>query len=426
VKILIVAAFFPPQNSIASLRPYSWAKWWSRAGHDVTVVTTIKKKMPNDSNLDCSFFKVISLQIPILSKITKLSKPITTEKQIKIKKHDIIIQILKKYFKKFSLKTGCFYSARFPDFHDLWVIKVKKMINANDYDIVISTGGPYSTHRVGYYIKKKNPKIKWIVDWRDYWTKSVEMKGLFIFRPYEKYLEKTFNNTADLISTVSEPFSETFRIMTKTKVITIYNGYDIEDFNFLKNKKRIVNKKLIIVYAGTIWPKISDPSPLFNAIECLDKAKKITPDNLEIIFLGNNADVKDLIQKYGINRYYSYKGFLSREDAIEYQYNADIGLLLGVNSHEARGVLTGKLFEMLVLCKEIWAIGLTNSMQAGDLIEKTNTGFCFGTNVRLIEKEIMERLKDNKRKDRQKNFEIIEQYNRKNQAEILLNTVKEI
>lgn len=42
MRILIVSTFFPPENSIASFRPYSWAKWWSRAGHEVTVVSTKK------------------------------------------------------------------------------------------------------------------------------------------------------------------------------------------------------------------------------------------------------------------------------------------------------------------------------------------------------------------------------------------------
>ena len=37
MNILIVSHYFPPGNSIAALRPYSWAKYWSRMGHQVTV-----------------------------------------------------------------------------------------------------------------------------------------------------------------------------------------------------------------------------------------------------------------------------------------------------------------------------------------------------------------------------------------------------
>ena len=424
MKILIVSTYFPPQNSIASLRPYSWAKWWSKAGHEVTVVTTVKKKMPNDLKLDCSFFKVISLPVPILSKISSLlgSSSASNNRQSDKETNRSIIQFLKTRFIKFSSNTGCFYSARFPDFHDLWAIRIKKMIDPSDYDMVISTGGPYSTHRVGYYMKKKNKKIKWIIDWRDYWTKSNEMRGLFVFCPYERYLESKFHNNADMISTVSDSFSDTFRSMTKTKVITIYNGFDSDDFSFVKNRKRTDNKKLLIVYAGTIWPKIGDPSPLFKAIMNLDKARKITHDDLGVIFIGN-SDVNNLVNKYEISEYYSYKGFLPREDAIELQYDADIGLFLGIDSQEAKGMLTGKLFEMLILSREIWAVGISNNMQAGDLIEKTNSGYCFGIDVELIEKAIMDRLKNKIREERQKNFELIDKFSRKKQSEILLEAV---
>ena len=47
MKILIITHYFPPLNSIASLRPYSWAKYWTKVGHDVTVLTT--KKFPSDN-----------------------------------------------------------------------------------------------------------------------------------------------------------------------------------------------------------------------------------------------------------------------------------------------------------------------------------------------------------------------------------------
>jgi len=427
MRILIISSFFPPENSIASLRPYSWAKWWSKSGNDVTVVTTVKRRRSNDLNLDCSFFKIISIQVPILSKLSQNQNIASSDKKNNNKNiYQNIIQIMKRKFIKFSQETGCFHSVRFPDFHDLWAVKVTKMIKPNDYDMVISTGGPYSTHRIGYYIKKKNKKVKWIIDWRDYWTMSVEMRGLFIFRHYEKSLESKFHNTADLISTVSVPASDIFRKMTKTKVITIFNGFDKDDFNFLNNIPRANNKKLIIVYAGTIWPKIMDPSPLFKAIMNLHKNGKITPSDMEIIFIGNNADVNDLAQQFEISEYYNYKGFLPREDAIEIQYNSDIGIWLGIDNKESKGTLSGKLFEMLSLCKEIWAVGITNNMDAGDIIEKANAGYCFGTNVELIEKALLDRIKNKNKKERQKDISLIERFSRKNQAEILLDAVKRI
>ena len=41
-KILIISYCFPPLNVIASLRVYSWAKYWSRMGYEVCVLTAKK------------------------------------------------------------------------------------------------------------------------------------------------------------------------------------------------------------------------------------------------------------------------------------------------------------------------------------------------------------------------------------------------
>lgn len=64
MKILIVSYYFPPQNSIASLRPYSWAKWWRRAGHDVEKIKNFllnvinQKKTNTEINKEKDFSKI--------------------------------------------------------------------------------------------------------------------------------------------------------------------------------------------------------------------------------------------------------------------------------------------------------------------------------------------------------------------------------
>jgi hypothetical protein len=61
MRILIIAHYFPPKNSVASLRPYSWAQFWAQSGHDVTVLTTEKVEAPEDLKIDHSRFRVLTL-----------------------------------------------------------------------------------------------------------------------------------------------------------------------------------------------------------------------------------------------------------------------------------------------------------------------------------------------------------------------------
>ena len=51
MKILIITHYFPPLNSVASLRPLAWAKFWSRMWHETAVITTKKHSFDGYLNL---------------------------------------------------------------------------------------------------------------------------------------------------------------------------------------------------------------------------------------------------------------------------------------------------------------------------------------------------------------------------------------
>ena len=61
MNILIITTFFPPDSTIASVRPYLFAKHLSEAGEKVTVLRTGFFDMPpSDEYTDFSGFEVIS------------------------------------------------------------------------------------------------------------------------------------------------------------------------------------------------------------------------------------------------------------------------------------------------------------------------------------------------------------------------------
>lgn len=437
MRILIVSTFFPPENSIASLRPYSWAKWWSRFGHEVTVLTTSKEKQYNDLKLSNDSFKVIEipLKTPFHKANSEIKKVENSEGNVNSTKQKIslkvkLLQFLKKCYSNFSNKTGCFYACRFPDWNDIWVKSAIKQINSNDYDLLVTTGGPYSVHRIGLAFRKTGWKGKWVCDWRDLFTKNHLFHGLWFFHLHEKHLEKMFHKNADLITTVSDGLAETLQTLTSTPVEVIYNGYDEEEFEFLFSAPRKKNKKYTISYLGTVYRQRQNPTPLFKALGELDKAGLITPEKLVIQFAGNNANVIDLAQKYGIEKYYTYLGFLSREQSLQLQYDSDAVLFLEYEDQKVKGVLTGKLFEYLYIARNILAVGCSNETSADELIEKCNAGICFGHDVKLIKTYILNEFEYKSQKKYEKSDLLINKaevvmYSRKKQAEKLLKIIQQ-
>lgn len=426
MKILIISAYFPQQNSIASLRAYSWAKWFTKMGHEVTVLTTEKISLPNDLRLDCSVFKVITYPfwMPFQELRSELKSNIQKEYQKKLPLKLMIFGFAKGIYQKFQSTTGCFSACRYPDWHDLWARKAYKKVKDITWDLVVSSGGPYSVHRIGMALKVNEKAKKWVIDWRDLWTKNHLYHGIFLFHPFERYLERKFHKNADLITTVSEPLADILRGITKTRVEVIYNGFDPDDFSFLESRPRKENKKLEIVYTGTIYRGFRDPSPLFEAVGCLLKEEILSGNDVQITFAGPpQTDVKDLADRYGARAAYNYAGFLPREKALELQYDADVCLFLEHNNPSVRGVLTGKIFEYLYIAREIWAIGITGDSTAGALIEKNGVGIVFGTDVRKIKDYIVKRIRHKKTVNLTKNFPFMENFSRKKQALKLLELI---
>lgn len=431
MKILIISSFFPPQNSIASLRPYSWAKYWSRAGHDVTVVTIPKKETPIDLKMDLHGFQVLTVPIPGMDWVRKRINPneehtqktSNLEPQLLPEKTFSVRKIIKNALLQIQKKYGIFSACRMPDVLDFWSKPVLKKLGSQEWDLVISTSGPYGVHAPAYTLRSFGLAKRWIADWRDPWVDNHIYSGLAGFRIIENILEKRWCNAADMLTTVSEPLALNLRKKYGDKVEVIYNGFDPEDYSDIPEGNIFEGgARFNIVYTGSLYAGFRDPSPLFSAIANLDKQKKISPDIIQMIFCGANADPSNIAKSLGVEKYVKYEGVLPRGKALQMQRDATALVLLEFESKETRGILTGKMFEYLFAGPKILGIGIDGDSSIGTVLKETGRGVAFGTDAELIQRELEELLDNGARSD--SNFKDKESkiyfYSRENQANRLL------
>lgn len=399
MKILIVAVYFPPQNSVASLRPYSWAKYWSRDGHDVTVLTTRKHGHPTDSPYPFTGFEVREVEMPLFNRLRGVLGKKNTA-QVAASKNVVKSTILSallgrinRTIQRFQNKYGILNTCRMPDLTDLWAARAYQSVSSEQWDLVVSTAWPYPVHQVAYRLRRNGMAKKWIADWRDIWIGNHLYPGLFPFSLVEKYLEKRWMKAADAITTVSDPLAEILCKRHGKKVSVIYNGFDPEDYEILPPEKAYPQDGTFrIVYTGSIYPGWQDPSPLFEAISLLKKERKITPDRLQVIFYGNNADMSQLAAEFNIAEYVQYGGFIPRQQALHYQRDADALLFLEFESKNLQGILTGKLFEYLFAGPPIWLVGAGLDNFASSILSGTERGEVFGKDTELITFQLKEML----------------------------------
>lgn len=431
MRILIVSVFFPPQNSIASLRPYSWAKYWTQWGHDVTVLTTPKPVLSSNSPMPCQEFKLLEVPVPdlkILRSAINVSNFDENCERDNFRKEKI--GFLRRLLNTLQNRYGIFNQCRFPDKHDLWARRAFYAVSKKEWDIVVTTAWPYSTHFVGYYLKKNRKTCYWILDWRDLWTDNHLYNGLPILRNLEHVLEYAFHKKADVITTVSDPLASKLREKSNTKVSVIYNGFDPDDYNSLPVERIFPSDGVFrIVYTGTIYLGKQDPSPLFATIRILSNKNLVTPEQLQVIMVGRNANVTGIAKSFGVENYVQYQGFVPRQDALRMQRDANALLFLEFEAPGVEGILTGKLFEYLFSDPPIIAIGISKSSSAGKIIVETNRGNTYLNDTELLANDLIQLIAGKNpyiRGSENKTRSVIKKFSRAKQAGDLLSLVEQV
>lgn len=422
MRILIVSTFFPPLNSIASLRPHSWAKYWSLAGHDVVVLTTKKAEVSVKLDVRNPGYRVIEIPIPFFySMKQKYHGHDVNQKSLKCS----LKSFLKKKLELLRCSTGIMNACRMPDSADLWMRPAFKAIQKESpFDVVVSTSGPYNVHLLANKIKKRGLAARWVADFRDRWSDSLQFPGVFPLNALERYLEKKIVANCNAITTVSEPFSAHYKQKYQKNVTTIYNGFDFPEKK-QSSSRYFQEDKFRIVYTGSFWGKFQDPTPLFEALQKISENKEQASliNNLEILFFGAQiSNLACLIEAYGVEKWVKIQGMVEREEALTIQNEAQLLLFLPWNDERLDGVLSGKIYEYLFAETSIISIGAKQMEESQRLLLSSGKGTLLH-NVDEIVDFLSEQLRNPNKSVQQLPVEFINLYSRENLAQKMLDVL---
>jgi len=264
-----------------------------------------------------------------------------------------------------------------PDARFLWVkpsVKyLKKYIQENDIDTIVTSGPPHSLHLIGLQLKKEL-NIKWLADFRDPWTTIGYHKALKLSSYAEKKhkaLEVKVLNSADTIIVTSKTTKTEFLAITSKPIEVITNGYDIE-----KVDKQVLDEKFTLAHIGSF---LSDRNPriLWQALQELVTQNETFKNDFQLKLIGAvSQEVLDTISKFKLTDYVLNLGYVSHQEALEHQRKSQVLLLIEINSEYTKSIIPGKLFEYMVSERPIIAIGPEGSDFA-EIITSTNTGVFF-------------------------------------------------
>ncbi len=278
-KVLIIAFFFPPYQTIGSQRPYRLAKYFPKYGWEPIVLTARHSGNPPEgikiietdykdiisnikSNIGLDPVKGMHEQLGI--KVSKnFQYPTIKSKSIKFLKEVITFPDVKKGWYKFALQAAF------------------KFLDNEKVDIIISTSPPEISHVIARKLKLKY-KIPWIADLRDPWTQDPNYGKSGFIKYFDKRFELKTLSCADALVTVTDPWVDALKMLhKKEKVFCVTNGFDEDDFPQIPTK---LTDKFTLTYTGQLYDGKRDPSLLFKVVAKLIMENKINKDLVDIRF----------------------------------------------------------------------------------------------------------------------------------------------
>lgn len=377
MKIAMLTYYFPPDQSVGSIRPENWARWLSEKDEVTVVAPNLSRQYLEGHNLPYFVLRPRSTMLYILEYFNGIRKKFRKKTQIS---SDVGCIKPKK-------QTTGVLTYRMPCLHDLWFFSSYAALRRIEPDVIVATHGPYINLVTAWiYAKRHSGTLLW-VDFRDLWTDNHRTIGVLGFKTVEKFIEKKILHSARVVTSVSEFLCQQLRSVGARSPLLVYNAPISEmKSEYSVNKSQV---DIAFCYVGTIYPAWQDPSPFFRLLNTYLSSHEPQYRKMRIHFASRNAgNFLSLADEIGVRELIDYRGAVSREESLALQQQADILLLLESNAPEARGVLTGKLFEYLRTDKPILLVGPGPDSELYQLLQKHDRLFTLDDLERFLRGEM--------------------------------------
>lgn len=399
-KVLIITYYWPPSGGSGVQRWLKFVKYLPQLGWQPFVFTP---ENPSFAIKDPSLLKNVPEEAEVIHfpiwepyeiflKASKIfggadsNKPTT-----------VVSSGKKSFFQKFSTWVrGNFF---IPDPRKFWVKPsvefLDELLEANGITKIITTGPPHSIHLIGLKLKKKNPKLLWMADFRDPWSEWGFLDSLQLSnyaRRRHKKLESAVLASADRIITITPFYVRRFEALSNRKVDLLTNGFDGDDFAQINYSK---SDKFIIRHVGIINEKC-DPRPFMKSLGELCRSNADFGKHCQIEFQGEvHPEFKSFVTSDSIlNSISNFAGNIPHQQLLQHYGSSSLLLIVLHGYKDAEGYMPGKLFEYIATGLPVLGIGPENG-DAANLLNESKAGEMIDTFAdHRIKKYLLDRFQE--------------------------------
>ena len=401
MRVLLVSWYFPHSNTIAAVRIGVMAQHLLDQGHDVRVVTpdeapysqTLASHFPEDRILRSRWVDVNAFPKAVAgwlrggskggTRIAKTEAPsAAASPAAEAPPKGLLARI------KALLGQAYMLVFNWPDQRIGWLPYAlgsgRRFLRGWQPDLVFASGPPFTTLLAGYFLSRRG-RTPLVLEFRDRWWDDPYYPPPAWLLAVNRFVERRLVAASLGLSTVSEPWAETYRARYDKPVAVTYNGYDAKSIDAAAVPEADPEAPLSIVYTGGIYPGRRDPAPLFEAMASLGEARQ----DVRIDFYGTDpAMVYPIADRFGVRDSIKVHPQVPHERAIALQKAADVLLLMQWDDPREQGNVPGKFFEYIGVLRPILILGLRDGVPAS-LARERGAGV-HGANP----EQIAEQLKD--------------------------------
>ena len=249
--------------------------------------------------------------------------------------------------------------------------ELARLARTGEYDLILSTGPPHSTHLAARSVAKKYD-MPWVVEMRDPWTEIYYYEDLPMLAParlLDRCFEQRVLREADVTVTVSDSMKARLGERGFPGAAVITNGFDPADFGAPGPEI----EPGTVRHVGTLGPRQSLEA-LAAAVVGLPRAAR---DTLKMSFVGKvDPVVRRALQAVEALGMAEFDGVVVHTEAVRRMRAAAVLLLVIPRSPDSRAIITGKTFEYLAAGRPILGIGPADG-DAARILRYTGAGEMF-------------------------------------------------
>lgn len=428
-RVLIITYYWPPSGGSGVQRWLKMSKYLPENGWQPVIYTAEDAEYPvEDQSLEKDVAPEAEIiRRPIVEPYSFYKKFLGMKKGEKVKA-GFINEGTKKSSWKENLSVWLRGNLFIPDARCWWVKPsvryLKKYLNEHPVDAIISTGPPHSMHLIARALHKKL-NIPWVADFRDPWTDIDFYKDLKLTRCSDRKhhrLERQVLSEATRVVTVGWDCARGLENHGANNVAVITNGYDdnicVETHGSasLHKTPTFTMSHIGIIGANrnpeTFWEAINEL--VHSTDETEVKTRLIASLRVRLIGQIDNS-VLESIRLNNIEKYVEIVPYIPHNQVIVEQQKSDLLLLLINNTPNAKGILTGKIFEYMASGRPIFCIGPENGDSAR-ILSETGTGVTVDFNdkekMKSVILEMIHKYQENQLVNNSN--DAVEKYSRKN------------